>query len=124
MAWTMCSLENLQVKVLSRVVVVFTWANVFMCINILFVKSYNFTRTYSHLENFHGEFYYEIVPFFQVLLVYMLAVLLGDDLLLIMIIKYSYSASILCRFQNVLCVFIKFFRYLVRAGLVEKNYVI
>ena len=54
----------------------------------------------------------------------MLAVLLGDDLIIIMIIKYLYSACTLCRFQNVLRVSIKFLRYLVRAGLVEKNYVI
>ena len=33
MVWTMCLFENLQVKVLSRVVVVFTRPNVFMCIN-------------------------------------------------------------------------------------------
>lgn len=36
------------------------------------------------------------------LYVYMLAVLLGDDLIIIKIIKYLYSASILCRLQNVL----------------------
>ena len=54
----------------------------------------------------------------------MLAILLGDDLIIIIVINYLYSAGILCRFQNVLCVSIKFFRYLVRAGLVEKNYVI
>ena len=29
MVWTMCSLENFQVTVLSRVVFVFTWPNVF-----------------------------------------------------------------------------------------------
>ena len=68
---------------------------------------------------------YEIVAFFQILLVYMLAILLGDDLIIIIIvINYLYSASIHFRFQNVLCVSIKFFQYLVRAGLVEKSYVI
>ena len=40
MVWTTCSLKIFQLKVLSRVVIVFRWPNVFLCIN-LFVKSSN-----------------------------------------------------------------------------------
>ena len=54
----------------------------------------------------------------------MLAVLLGDDLIIIKTIKYLYSLSILCRLRNVLRVSSKCFPYLVRAGLVETNCVI
>ena len=93
---TMCSLENLQVKVLSLVVVVITWPNVFMCINC-FVNSNNLLKR-IHLKNLDGVFSYEIVAFFQILLVYMLAILLGDDLIRTIVINYLYSASILCRF--------------------------
>ena len=68
MVWTMCSLENLQVKVLSGVVVVFTRPNAFMYKPICKVKQ--FAKTYSHFKNIHGVFYYEIVAFFQILLVH------------------------------------------------------
>ena len=90
-----------------------------------FCKVKTFTKRHSHLKTLHGVFYYEIVAFFEILLVYMLAVLLGDDLVIIIIIKYLYSTSgMLCRFQNVNSSSIKFFSYLVRAGLVAKNCVI
>ena len=50
---------------------------------------------------------------------------LGNDLIIIIkTVKYLCSASILCRLRNVLRVSIKFFPYLVRAELVEKNCVI
>ena len=117
MVWSMCSLENLQVKVLSRVVVVFTWANASMYIN-LFVKSNNLLKRILTLKKTSKA------SFLMKSLLFSKSVLLGDDLIIILIIKYLYSPSIPCRFQNVLRVFIKFFSYLVRGGLVEKNYLI
>ena len=88
-------------------------------------KVKQFTKTYSHLKlTLHGVFSYEIVAFFEILLVYMLAALLENDLIIVKTIKYLCSASILCRLRNVLRVSIKFFPYLVRAELVEKNCVI
>ena len=68
MVWTMCSIENLQAKVLSRVVVVFTRPNVFMYKP--FCKVIQLTKTYSHFKNIRGVFANEIVAFFQILLVY------------------------------------------------------
>ena len=62
MVWTMCSLENLQVKVLSRVVVVFIWANAFMYImyiNMAFLQVLHevtgciFKVTRNRLRNGH-----------------------------------------------------------------------
>ena len=55
MVWTMCSLENLQVKVLSRVVVVFIRPNALMYKPICKVKQ--FAKTYSHFKNIYGVFY-------------------------------------------------------------------
>ena len=104
----MCSIENLQAKVLSRVVVVFTRPNVFMYKP--FCKVIQLTKTYSHFKNIRGVFANEIVAFFQILLVYMLDVLLGDDLIIIKTIKYLGRASILCRLRNVLRVSIRFSR--------------
>ena len=72
-------------------------------------KVKQFTKTHSHLKSLYGVFSYEIVAFFQILLVYMLAVLLGDDLVIIVVIKYLYSTSMLCSFQNVNSSSIKFF---------------
>ena len=96
------------------------------CIN-LFCKVKQFTKTYFHLKILHGVFSYETVAFFQIsltltVLVCMLAVLLRDDLRIIILINYSCRACVLCGLQNVLRVSIKFFHYLVRAGLLEKNY--
>ena len=52
----------------------------------------------------------------------MLAVLLRDDLRIIILINYLCRACVLGGLQNILRVSIKFFGYLVRAGLLEKNY--
>ena len=86
MVWSMCSLENLQVKVLSRVVVVFTWANASMYIN-LFVKSNNLLKRILTLKKTSKA------SFLMKSLLFSKSVLLGDDLIIILIIKYSYSPS-------------------------------
>ena len=88
MVWTMCSLENLQVKVLSRVVVVFTRANAFMYIN-LFVKSNNLLKRILTLKISMAYFLWHRC-FFPNLTCIMLGVLLGDDLIIILIIKYLF----------------------------------
>ena len=49
---------------------------------IPFCKVKQYTKRYSHLQNLYGLFSYEIVAFFQILLVYMLVVLLENDLII------------------------------------------
>ena len=96
------------------------------CIN-LFCKVKQFTKTYFHLKILHGVFSYETVAFFQIsltltVLVCMLAVLPRDDSRIIILINYLCRACVLGGLPNILRVSIKFFGYLVRAGLLEKNY--
>ena len=79
MVWTTCSLEISQVKVQSRVVIVSQVAK-YSHVYEPFCKVKTFTKRYSHLKNLYGVFSYEIAAFFQVLLVYMLVVLLENDL--------------------------------------------
>ena len=62
-----------------------------------FCKVKQFTKRYSHLKILHGVFSYETVAFFQIsltltVLVCMLAVLLGDDLRIIILINCLCSA--------------------------------